>query len=284
MLQKFMDMGVFIYTMTGIGVAGILMMFLMNAISKKTIRDKSTYNRVVNRMKKVTITASVLCLGVVAASMGITFSVGQVQTTGIRHLITGFGSIFLMICSGRLLSYLDRQRLFNDYMFEMIDRQNGTAAVAAAEQSLTAEHPQEKVKTRKFFMKKTPSKKAAAAKTTDKKFFAQKNTGKKEFFAKNSAKNNVKNGLFRSDRAGRSGKNSTVTGKTAPEPTPENVMPGDISMEKSLTLFPKDQLVDKALRGIRESAASGENRFSHILSDEEEDIMREVIGEFIAQG
>ena len=35
MLQKFMDMGVFIYTMTGIGVAGILMMFLMSPLIKK---------------------------------------------------------------------------------------------------------------------------------------------------------------------------------------------------------------------------------------------------------
>ena len=283
MLQKFMDMGVFIYTMTGIGVAGILMMFLMNAISKKTIRDKSTYDRVVNRMKKVTITASVLCLAVVAASMGITFSVGQVQTTGIRHLITGLGSIFLMICFGKLLSYLDRQRLFNEYVFEMIDRQNGIAAAAASEKGLAAEPSKEKVKTGKFFMKKASAKKmakTAAAKSADKKFFAQKNAGGKAF----SGKDRTKKGLFRSDREGRNGNGSGLSPKNVSEPVTENVMPGDISMEKSLALFSKDQLVDKALRGIRESAASGENKFSHMLSDEEEDIMREVIGEFIAQG
>ena len=46
----------------------------------------------------------------------------------------------------------------------------------------------------------------------------------------------------------------------------------------------KEQLVEQALRGIRESAAAGENKFAHLLSQEEEAVMREVINEFITQG
>lgn len=46
----------------------------------------------------------------------------------------------------------------------------------------------------------------------------------------------------------------------------------------------KEQLVERALRGIRESAAAGENKFAHLLSQEEEAVMREVISEFITEG
>ena len=46
----------------------------------------------------------------------------------------------------------------------------------------------------------------------------------------------------------------------------------------------KEQLVEQALRGIRESAAAGENKFAHLLSQEEEAVMREVINVFITQG
>lgn len=46
----------------------------------------------------------------------------------------------------------------------------------------------------------------------------------------------------------------------------------------------KEQLVERALRGIRESAAAGENKFAHLLSQEEEAVMREVISEFLTQG
>lgn len=45
----------------------------------------------------------------------------------------------------------------------------------------------------------------------------------------------------------------------------------------------KEQLVERALRGIRESAAAGENKFAHLLSQEEESLMREVISEFILE-
>lgn len=46
----------------------------------------------------------------------------------------------------------------------------------------------------------------------------------------------------------------------------------------------KEQLVERALRGIRESAAAGENKFAHLLSQEEEAVMREIISEFITEG
>lgn len=45
----------------------------------------------------------------------------------------------------------------------------------------------------------------------------------------------------------------------------------------------REQLIERALQGIRESAAAGENKFAHLLSKEEESIMREVINEFITQ-
>lgn len=45
----------------------------------------------------------------------------------------------------------------------------------------------------------------------------------------------------------------------------------------------KEQLIERALRGIRESAAAGENKFAHLLSQEEESLMREVISEFLLE-
>lgn len=268
MLQKFMNMGVFIYTMAGIGTAGILVMLLMNAFSRKKIRDKSTYTRAANRMKKVTAVASIVCLLVAAASMGTAFYTGQIRNVGIRNLITGAGSIFAMLCFGKLLSYINRQRLFQEYFFEQIDRQNGicvqsevlsetaSAGVSRSEKK-RAEHGTRK----RFFMKKNEAKKTAAAAMTPRSRtvgdFAEKNAAAGKMFGKNG-----------------------LTGKNGPE----NAAAAEAASEKPLTLYTKDQLVDRAMKGIRESAASGENKFSHMLSDEEEDIMREVIGEFITQG
>lgn len=182
MLQKFMDMGVYLYTITGIGVLGLLIMYLMNSVSKKTIQDKKTYARVTHRLGRVTVVSSILCLGAASVAMGVAFSMGQAQTTGMRYLVIGLGAVFLLVCYGKYLSFADRERVLGDYLFRLMEQQDTLAEEVVV-----------------------------------------------------------------------------------PPPT-------------------KEQLVERALKGIRESAATGENKFSHILSKEEEDVMREVINEFITQG
>lgn len=194
MLQNFMDMGVYFYTVTGTGVLAVLITYLMNTITKKTIRDKTTYTGATRRLRKVTITASIICLAVTALALGVSVSMGQVRTEGIRYLLTGIGIVFLINCFRSYLLFADRQKVLSDYLFQLIDRQSGLSDVRVAERA--------------------------------------------------------------SERAAEK------------EPVPPV----------------KDQLVERAFQGIRETAASGEGRFSHILSSEEEDIMREVIGEYITQG
>lgn len=181
MLQKFMDMGVYLYTIAGIGVLGLLIMYVINTVSKKTVQDKKTYTRLTRRLNKVTLVSSVLCLAVTAAAMGVGFSMGQAETLGIRYLLIGLGAVFLLVCYGKYLSFSDRERVLGDYLFRLIDQQEPPEAV----------------------VKEPPT---------------------------------------------------------------------------------KEQLIERAMKGIRESAATGENKFSHLLSKEEEDVMREVINEFITQG
>lgn len=194
MLQKFMDMGVYFYTMTGAGVLAVLITYLMNTITKNTIRDKTTYTGVTRRLRKVTLTASIICLAVTALALGVSIAMGQVRTEGIRYLLTGVGIVLFINYFRKYLLFADRQKVLSDYLFQLIDRQSGLIDVKVAER--------------------------------------------------------------------------------VPERMPE----------KEPVPPAKDQLVERAFQGIRETAASGENRFSHILSSEEEDIMREVIGEYITQG
>lgn len=198
MLQKFMDMGVYFYTMTGTGVLAVLITYLMNSITKKTIRDKTTYTGMARRLRKVTIAASIICLAVTALALGVSIAMGQVRTEGIGYLLTGVGIVFSINCFRKYLLFADRQKVLSDYLFQLIDRQSGVLDVRVAERA--TERVAEKM--------------------------------------------------------------------AAKEPTPPA----------------KEQLVERAFQGIRETAAAGENRFSHILSNEEEDIMREVIGEYITQG
>lgn len=194
MLQNFMNMDVYFYTMAGIGVLAVLITYLMNSIMKKTIRDKTTYTKVARRLRKVTMIASIICLAVTALALGVSISMGQVRTEGIRHLLTGVGTVFLLNCFPKYLLFTNRQKVLSDYLFQLIEKQNGLSDVRAVEKE---------------------AEKAAER-----------------------------------------------------EPIP----------------LAKEQLVERVFQGIRETAASGENKFSHILSDEEEGIMREVIGEYITQG
>lgn len=186
MLQNFMNMGVYFYTMTGAGVLAVLITYLMNAMTKKTIRDKTTYTSAGRRLRKVTIAASIICMAVTALALGVSISMGQVRTEGIRYLLTGIGIVLLVNGFRKYLLFADRQKVLSDYLFQLIDRQSGLSDVRITEK----------------------------------------------------------------------------------EPVP----------------LAKDQLVERVFQGIRETAASGENKFSHMLSDEEEGIMREVIGEYITQG
>lgn len=202
MLQNFMDMGVYFYTVTGTGVLAVLITYLMNTITKKTIRDKTTYTGATRRLRKVTIIASIICLAVTALALGVSVSMGQVRTEGIRYLLTGAGIVVFINCFRKYLLFADRQKVLSDYLFQLIDRQSGLSDVQAAER--------------------------VSERATDR---AAERVAEKE-------------------------------------PVP----------------LAKELLVERAFQGIRETAASGENRFSHILSDEEENIMREVIGEYITQG
>lgn len=195
MLQNFMDMGVYFYTITGTGVLAVLITYLMNSITKKTIRDNTTYTSATRRLRKVTIAASIICLAVTALALGVSVSMGQVRTEGIRYLLIGIGIVFVINCFRKYLLFADRQKVLSDYLFQLIDRQGGLSDVRVAE--------------------KVPEK--------------------------------------------------------------EPVSPAKEQLAKDL-------LVERAFQGIRETAASGESRFSHILSGEEEAIMREVIGEYVAQG
>lgn len=258
MLQKFMNMGFLIYTMTGITAAGVLLMFLMNAVSQRKIRDKTSYARVAKRIKIVTAVSSVLCILVVAASVAAAFSAGRIRTAGIRHMIAGAESIAVMICFGKFLSYLDRQRLFQEYVFGLIERQNKSEPDA---QIRSAAADRKQAGTKGLFLKKKSEKKKKA----------ETISAAGHGFGDKSGKN--AQGAHGFGKGGVTAENSKGTAASS-----------QAAMEKNLALYSKNQLVDKAMNGIRESASSGENRFSHMLSDEEEEIMREVIGEFITQG
>lgn len=185
MLQNLLDMGVYLYTVIGMGVLGVLILSVMNAISVKKVHNKKSFTKVVHRLNVVKTVTSVVVMAVTAAALGITFSLGQAKTLGLQYAILGAGIVCLLLGYGKYLAYADRERVLGDYLFRLMDQQNG----------LTLEL--------------TPAEEPKA-------------------------------------------------------PT-------------------REQLIERALEGIRESAAAGENRFAHLLSKEEESIMREVINEFITQ-
>lgn len=185
MLKNLLDMGVYLYTMVGTGVLGMLILSVMNAVSVKKIQNKKTYNKVVRRINVVKISTSIITLCVTAAALGVIFSLGQAQTLGIQYALLGIGIVCLLIGYGKYLAFADREQVLGDYLFRMMDQQNGLTIDVSAE--------------------------------------------------------------------------------NIPEPPT------------------REQLVERALEGIRESAAMGENKYAHLLSQEEEAVMREVINEFLVQ-
>lgn len=186
MLQNLLDMGVYLYTVIGIGVLGMMILSVMNSISVKKIQNKKTFSKVVRRINVIKTCSSIAVLAVTAAALGVTFTLGQAETLGVQYSILGIGIVCLLIAYGKYLAFADRERVLGDYLFRLMDQQNG----------LTIE----------------------------------------------------------------------MTPENVPEPPT------------------REQLIERALQGIRESAAAGDNKFAHLLSQEEESVMREVINEFITQG
>lgn len=182
MLKNLLEMGMYLYATVGIGILGCLILTVMNAVARRTLHDKMTFQKSVRRIHGGTAAAAVLILAVNAAALGTGFGLGQVGNREITHLAVGLGTIFLVLCYGRYLAFSNREQLFGEYLFRLIEEQDNLLAEA--------------------------------------------------------------------------------------EPEPPT----------------KEQLIERALRGIRESAAAGENKFAHLLSREEEAVMREVINEFITQG
>lgn len=185
MLKNLLDMGVYLYTVIGIGVLGVLILSVMNAVLVGKIQSKKAYKKVVHRINIVKISASTGVLAVMAAALGLVASMGQADRLAIPYTVLGGTIVCLLIGYGRYLTFADRERVLSDYLFRLMDQQNGLMNETAAEM--------------------------------------------------------------------------------VPEPPT------------------REQLVERALEGIRESAAAGENKFAHLLSQEEESIMREVINEFITQ-
>ncbi len=181
MLQNLLNMGVYLYTTVGIGVLGFLILSVMNSVSRRTIRDKATFQRTVSRINRVTAVSAVAVLVLTAVALGTGYGTDGIGNREITHFAVGLGTTLLLICYGKYLAFSDREQLLGDYLFRLIDQQNNLLAEA--------------------------------------------------------------------------------------EPEPPT----------------KEQLIERALRGIRESAAAGENKFAHLLSQEEEAVMREVISEFITQ-
>ena len=186
MLQNLLDMGAYLYTVVGIGVLGVLIMTVMNSVSVRKIQSKKTFSKVVRRINIIKTCTSIAVLAVTAAALGVTVTLGQVETLGVQYLILGIGIVCLLVVYGKYLAFADRERVLGDYLFRMMDQQNG------------------------LIVEMVPEK----------------------------------------------------------EPEPPT----------------REQVIERALQGIRESAAAGDNKFAHLLSKEEESVMREVINEFITQG
>lgn len=189
MLNNLLDMGVYLYTVIGLGAAGVLIMAVINAISVKKIQNKKTYSKVVRRINVVKASASIGILAVTFTALGVIVTVGQADTLGTPYLILGCGLICLLIVYGKYLAFADRERVLGDYLFRLMEQQNELIVEMAPGKELEKE----------------------------------------------------------------------------PEPPT------------------REQLVERALQGIRESAAAGDHKFAHLLSKEEESVMREVINEFITQ-
>lgn len=182
MLKNLLDMGMYLYTMAGMGILGLLILTVMNAVQRKKLKDRASYQTIVRKLGTTTTVVTVLTLVVMAASLGTGFGSGMVMNRELMHLITGLGTSILLMCYSRYLAFSNREQLLGDYLFKLAEQQ---------EEFAVQEEPQ--------------------------------------------------------------------------PPT-------------------KEQLIERALRGIRESAASGEHKFAHLLSQEEEAVMREVISEFITEG
>lgn len=182
MLKNLLDMGMYLYTMVGLGILGILILTVTNAVQRKKLKDRATYQRVVRNLSTTTTVMTVLTFVVMAAAIGTGIGLGMMTNREMLHVATGLGTSILLMCYSRYLAFSDREQLLGEYLFKLAEKQ---------EESVAEEQPQ--------------------------------------------------------------------------PPT-------------------KEELIERALRGIRESAASGENTFAHLLSKEEESLMREVISEFITEG
>lgn len=185
MLNNLLDMGVYLYTVAGLGVLGVVVMTIMNTISVKKVRNKKTYTKVVRRINAVKTGTSAGVMAVTAAALGVIYALGRADILAKFYLASGIMTVCLVIAYGKYLAFADRERILGDYLFRLMDQQN----------SLAVEMMPEK------------------------------------------------------------------------EPEPPT----------------REQLIERAMQGIRESAASGDNKFAHLLSQEEESVMREVINEFITQ-
>ena len=185
MLQNLLDMGVYLYTVVGLGVLGTLILTVMNAVSVRKVQNKKTYTSLVRRINVIKTSSSIAVLAVTAAALGVTFSLGQAGTLGVQYTLLGVGISCLLIGYGKYLAFSDRERVLGDYLFRLMDQQNGLVFDVVPEK----------------------------------------------------------------------------------EPEPPT----------------REQLIERALQGIRESAAAGDHKFAHLLSQEEESVMREVINEFITQ-
>lgn len=185
MLKNLLDMGAYLYTVIGLGIAGVVIMAVMNAVSVRKIQNKTTYSKVVRRINVIKTSTSIGILAVTAAALGVIVTVGQADALAAPYLMLGGGLVCLLIVYGKYLAFADRERVLGDYLFRLMDQQNG------------------------LIVEMVPEK----------------------------------------------------------EPEPPT----------------REQLIERALQGIRESAAAGDHKFAHLLSKEEESVMREVINEFITQ-
>ena len=181
MLKNLLDMGLYLYTTVGVGMFGFLLLTVMNAMQRKKLQDRNTYQKLVRILHTTATVFAVVSLTVTAAAFGTGLGSGMVMNREWTHLSVGLGTSILLMWYSRYLAFWNREQLLGEYLFELVEQQK--------------------------------------------------------------------------------------------QPLEEEVQPPT-----------KEQLVERALKGIRESAASGENKFAHLLSQEEEALMREVIQEFITEG
>lgn len=89
MLQKLLDMGVYLYTSVGIGILGFLILTMMNSVLRRKLHDKDTYQRTVRRINVVTTVSIVMTLVVTAVALGTGWGLGEIGSGRLPILLWG---------------------------------------------------------------------------------------------------------------------------------------------------------------------------------------------------